>query len=45
MEYTPYKNNLSFFVRRTQNFTITDQGKRKFEQFDIENPNITRLIM
>ena len=24
--------NLSFFVRRTQNLTITDQGKRKFEK-------------
>ena len=24
--------NLSFFVRRTQNSTITDQGKRKFEK-------------
>ena len=26
------KINLSFFVRRTQTLTITDQGKRKFEK-------------
>ena len=41
VEYTFYKNNLRFLVRRTQNFTIIDQGKRKFKQFGIENPVIT----
>ena len=38
--------NLSFFVRRTQNSTITDQGKRKFEKkIDIKNPIIIRFIL